>query len=239
MNEHQNEEDFSSDRESESTCTSWQSFSVLDKDKPNRSELSQIERKETDDQSVTNETENNNIETEKLSVERLEGNGGIKFSSALVNTEHEDSEIDLPDDQFGVDILAKQDSPVVLEEFVKPSLPSQSLTLASYADHSVTLQKLVELGVDLSKVEKRVDIGNDLIKMDFDKHLKDKIIFLHRVGISGEDLGRLLTINPFVLTEELDNLETRIQYLGAKKFSEDAITQVLTRAPYFISFSVC
>ncbi|XP_038052068.1 transcription termination factor 3, mitochondrial-like [Patiria miniata] len=158
--------------------------------------------------------------------------------SLIIRTKPE-HELDFIDDQEAVDILAPRETPTVLEEFIQPYLPTESLTLATYVDHSPTLQKLVELGVDLSKVEKKAKIGNMLIKMDFDRHMKDKIILLHSVGMtSATGLGRFLTINPFFLTEDLENLKTRLRYLRSKKFSEDAITQVLNRAPYFLSFSV-
>ncbi|XP_022101468.1 transcription termination factor 3, mitochondrial-like [Acanthaster planci] len=158
-------------------------------------------------------------------------------SSLVIRTKPDENELDR--DWGTVDILAERESPTVLEEFIQPLLPTESLSLAAYADHSPTLQKLTELGVDLSKVEKKAKIGNALIKMDFDRDIKDKIVLLDSAGVtSSKSLGRFLTINPFVLTEDLENLETRLRYLRSKKFSDDAITQVLTRAPYFLSFSV-
>ncbi|XP_033640742.1 transcription termination factor 3, mitochondrial-like [Asterias rubens] len=198
-----------------------------------------------DDDVLKTETRNSDSVTVSIDTENIypasrtgtTSREPTKVNSDLINA-REDGGIGLLDDADEDDVLAAQDSPMVLEEFIKPFLPTESLTLASYADHSVTIQKLVELGVDLSKVEKKARIGNALLKMDFEKDIKDKIIFLHDVGISGEGLGRFLTINPFVLTEELQSLEARIGYLRGKKFSEDAITRVLTRAPFFISFSV-
>lgn len=48
-------------------------------------------------------------------------------------------------------------------------------TFAAYANKSPTLQKLVDLGVDLSRIEKRKDIPNLLMGMDFDRDIAGHI----------------------------------------------------------------
>ncbi|PIK37845.1 putative transcription termination factor 3, mitochondrial-like [Apostichopus japonicus] len=137
-----------------------------------------------------------------------------------------------------LDILAAMDDPPVLEQFASLPLPSHTYTLASYVEHSVTLQKLVELGVDLSKVEKKEGIPTELLKMDFETDIQEKLIYLNSIGVAGEKLGRFVTRNPHILLEEVEELQARVGYLKSKKFSDVAISQIVNRAPYFLSFSV-
>ncbi|XP_071948453.1 transcription termination factor 3, mitochondrial-like [Antedon mediterranea] len=141
------------------------------------------------------------------------------------------------DDNTYVDILAETETPTILDSYTKPSLPAQTFTLQSFVQQSPTLQKLVHLGVDLHKIQKRQDAANAILKMDFDRDIKDKIAFLYNVGVASDNLGNFITKNPHILSDELNSLEVRISYLNSKKFSKDSISLIVNRAPYFLSFS--
>ncbi|XP_063780238.1 transcription termination factor 3, mitochondrial [Pseudophryne corroboree] len=117
-------------------------------------------------------------------------------------------------------------------------VPPDSLTLQDYVDHSETLQKLVLLGVDLSKLEKRPNVGTFLLKLDFEKDISKILLFLKDLGLEDSQLGPFLTKNPFILREDIDKLHKRVAYLSSKKFSKSAITQIVARAPYLLNFSV-
>uniref|UniRef100_U3IZ73 Transcription termination factor 3, mitochondrial n=1 Tax=Anas platyrhynchos platyrhynchos TaxID=8840 RepID=U3IZ73_ANAPP len=119
-----------------------------------------------------------------------------------------------------------------------PLLPLQSSTLRDYVDHSETLTKLVQLGVDLSQVEKRQKAGQLLLTLDFEKDIKKILLFLKDVGIEDNQLGLFLTKNPYILGEDLEALETRVAYLKSKKFGNAEIAQMVSRAPYLLLFSV-
>ncbi|XP_044280372.1 transcription termination factor 3, mitochondrial isoform X2 [Varanus komodoensis] len=125
-----------------------------------------------------------------------------------------------------------------LQILAKPPLPFESFTLQDYVDHSETLQKLVLLGVDLSKVETRSNAGQLLLQLDFEKDIRKILLFLKDVGLDDKQLGPFLTKNPYILGEDLENLETRIAYLISKKFSKEAITKMVSGAPYLLLFSV-
>lgn len=132
--------------------------------------------------------------------------------------------------------------PVSEEEAIRiianPPLPPVSSTLRVYVDHSETLQKLVLLGVDLSKIEKHPDAANLLLRLDFEKHIKHILLFLKDLGIEDNQLGAFLTKNYAIFSEDLENLQTRVAYLQSKNFSKADITQMVTKAPFLLSFSV-
>ncbi|XP_032277682.1 transcription termination factor 3, mitochondrial isoform X1 [Phoca vitulina] len=132
--------------------------------------------------------------------------------------------------------------PVSEEEAVQiiadPPLPPDAFTLRDYVDHSETLQKLVLLGVDLSKIEKHPDAANLLLRLDFEKDIKQILMFLKDLGIEDNQLGTYLTKNYAIFSEDLENLKTRVAYLQSKNFSKAHIAQMVRNAPFLLSFSV-
>lgn len=121
---------------------------------------------------------------------------------------------------------------------VDPALPPSSFTLRDYVDHSETLKKLVLLGVDLSKIEKHPDAANLLLRLDFEKDIKQILLFLKDLGIEDNQLGTFLTKNYAIFSEDLENLKTRVAYLLSKNFSKVDIAQMVRNAPFLLSFSV-
>ena len=117
----------------------------------------------------------------------------------------------------------------------KPALPSQSFNLAPYANESETLRRLIELGVDLSKVEKNAAVASYILKMDFEKDAMPYIRFLHNIGVHSDDLGQIITKNPGIFQEDLDHLQVRVNYLASKKFSSGDISRIVTKAPGVLS----
>uniref|UniRef100_A0A9L0R283 Transcription termination factor 3, mitochondrial n=1 Tax=Equus caballus TaxID=9796 RepID=A0A9L0R283_HORSE len=132
--------------------------------------------------------------------------------------------------------------PVSEEEAVQiiaaPPLPPVSFTLRDYVDHSETLQNLVLLGLDLSKIEKQPDAANLLLRLDFEKDIKQILLFLKDLGIEDNQLGTFLTKNYAIFSEDLENLKTRVAYLQSKNFSKADIAQMVRKAPFLLSFSV-
>uniref|UniRef100_G3MLD7 Uncharacterized protein n=1 Tax=Amblyomma maculatum TaxID=34609 RepID=G3MLD7_AMBMU len=117
-----------------------------------------------------------------------------------------------------------------------PALP-KSFNLAAYANKSVTVQRLVQLGMDLSVCEKK-GLGQELITLDFEKDVEPLIRFLISQGIPADRLGWWFTKNPYVFQEPLENLQVRIDYLVSKRFSPEAVTRIVSNAPLFLAFRV-
>ncbi|XP_075684137.1 transcription termination factor 3, mitochondrial [Rhinoderma darwinii] len=133
-----------------------------------------------------------------------------------------------------LDVITEDEAAMIAH----PPIPAESFTLRDYVDSSETLQKLVMLGVDLSKLEKRPNVGTFLLKLDFEKDISKILFFLKDVGVEDNQLGSFLTKNPFILSEDLENLHKRVAYLSSKKFSRHAIARIISRAPYLLNFSV-
>lgn len=117
-------------------------------------------------------------------------------------------------------------------QYLKPTF-----NLAAYVNKSETLQQLIHLGVDLSKIEKRKGLGDFVLRLDFNKDVKEHLTFLHDVGVPSDELGSFLTKNPLIFKEDLDNLQTRINYLVSKNFKEEQITRVIVKNPFWLMFS--
>ncbi|XP_039486689.1 transcription termination factor 3, mitochondrial [Drosophila santomea] len=112
-----------------------------------------------------------------------------------------------------------------------------SFNLAAYVNNSSTLQHLISLGVDLHSIERRKGLGDFVLKLDFEKNVKPYITFLVDQGISPDDFGRMFTKNPLLFKEDLDDLQTRVDYLKSKRFSAEARQRIFTHNPYWLMFS--
>ncbi|XP_069587779.1 transcription termination factor 3, mitochondrial isoform X2 [Ranitomeya imitator] len=127
------------------------------------------------------------------------------------------------------------------EDGVKIPHPESNLPVISQNQQETNVIPRVERdpeGVDLSKLEKRPNVGTFLLKLDFEKDISKILFFLKDVGVEDNQLGAFLTTNPFILSEDLDNLHKRVAYLSSKKFSRHAIARLVSRAPYLLNFSV-
>ncbi|XP_014259981.1 transcription termination factor 3, mitochondrial [Cimex lectularius] len=112
-----------------------------------------------------------------------------------------------------------------------------SFNIAPFADKSPTLQELVKLGVDLSKIEKTRHAHELVLRLDFERDVQKYIRFLHDVGVPLDKLGQFFTINPFIFKEDLENLQVRINYLESKQFTPDSIARIIAVNPKWLSHS--
>ncbi|KAF2899919.1 hypothetical protein ILUMI_06258 [Ignelater luminosus] len=146
---------------------------------------------------------------------------------------------DLPEDDY-IDVKFEQKS--VLEDcnedisHIAPYL-QPSFNFAAYVNKSETLQQLVKLGVDLHKLEKKVKVPPYILKLDFEKDIKNHVIFLSDLGVANEELGNFISKNPFIFQEDLDNLQVRVNYLKSKKFSDPMVTRIVSCNPFWLIFS--
>uniref|UniRef100_A0A131XDJ5 Putative transcription termination factor mterf n=1 Tax=Hyalomma excavatum TaxID=257692 RepID=A0A131XDJ5_9ACAR len=134
-----------------------------------------------------------------------------------------------------LDALSEDVDAEFLDE-MGPALP-KAFNLAAYANKSITVQRFVQLGVDLSVLEKK-GLGQEIITLDFEKDVEPVIRFLTSHGVPAERLGWWFTKNPYLFREPLENLQVRIDYLLSKRFSQEAVTRILSNAPLFLAYRV-
>ncbi|EFA03203.1 transcription termination factor 3, mitochondrial [Tribolium castaneum] len=167
-----------------------------------------------------------------------------KAAEGALSTKSEYNLLDtrtIPNDDT-IDSKDLEPEPSVLEpcnediSYVAPYL-RPSFNFAAYVNKSETLQKLVQLGVELYKLEKNPDVPPYLLQLDFEKDIKNHIIFLTDLGLETADLGWLITKNPFIFKEDLDNLQVRINYLKFKKFNDEMILRIVQDNPHWLGFS--
>ena len=64
-------------------------------------------------------------------------------------------------------------------------------------------------GVNLWKLEKRPNVGSMLLRLDFNTDVAPRLLFLKEIGVEDSRFGYIITHNPFILTECLENMQAR------------------------------
>uniref|UniRef100_A0A3Q0RSY1 Mitochondrial transcription termination factor 3 n=1 Tax=Amphilophus citrinellus TaxID=61819 RepID=A0A3Q0RSY1_AMPCI len=77
-----------------------------------------------------------------------------------------------------------------------------------------------------------------LLRLNFNADVAPRLLFLKDIGIEDSRFGYIISHNPFILTESLENLQSRVNYLKSKKFSSETVASMVSRAPYLLNFSV-
>lgn len=126
------------------------------------------------------------------------------------------------DDNFNGDLITP---------YAKPSH-----NLAAFVQKSETLQKFIELGVDLHRIERRNGLAQFIVKLDFERDVKGHLQFLNDAGVSADALGEFVSKNPLIFKEDLDNLTTRINYLQSKQFKPAQISRIVTKNPFWLMY---
>lgn len=111
----------------------------------------------------------------------------------------------------------------------------KSFNISAYVNRSETLQNLLHLSVNLSKIEKKPYYAEKFLKLDFERDMKNHIIFLNDY-IGMENIGAIITKNPMIFHEDLEDLKVRINYLTSKGFTNNQIQRILEKNPYWLMF---
>lgn len=131
-------------------------------------------------------------------------------SPALRNSLTFQSETDINDD-LETELSEKESSDLL--DLPKPKPMKPSYNLAPYFSQSEVLQKLVALGVDLSAIEKVPEAADHIVQANWDRDIQPRLLFLHDIGILDSNLGHVLTKNPLLLKEDLDDMKVPKYYL--------------------------
>ena len=131
-----------------------------------------------------------------------------------------------------IEATAPKDLPDDAPQFIKPTF-----NLAAYVNKSETLQQFIKLGVDLHRIEKTAGWPEFLVRLDFTNDVQPYLLFLKDVGIGADQLGTVISKNPLIFKESLDNLCTRINYLQSKQFKPDGIARICEKNPFWLMFT--
>ncbi|XP_004522355.1 transcription termination factor 3, mitochondrial [Ceratitis capitata] len=112
-----------------------------------------------------------------------------------------------------------------------------TFNLAAYVNKSPTLQKFLQLGVDLHSIERRKGLAKFTLGLDFEKDVQPYLYFLQDQGVPAESFGELITKNPLIFKIDLDDLQTRVNYLESKKFTAVQRQRIFTYNPFWLMFS--
>ncbi|XP_038581858.1 transcription termination factor 3, mitochondrial [Micropterus salmoides] len=179
---------------------------------------------------------------EDKAIEELSSANVVAYKSPLLPIR---DAVPMSESQMPIDLDATEFS--ALEEIgdeeavsisVPSALPPASTSLRDYVDQSETLSKLVQLGVNMWKLEQRPNVGSMLLRLNFNTDVAPRLLFLKEIGVEDSRFGYIVTHNPFILTESLENLQARVNYLKSKKFSSETVASMVSRAPYLLNFSV-
>lgn len=116
--------------------------------------------------------------------------------------------------------------------YLKPTF-----NLAAYVNKSDTLQQLVKLGVELYKFDKKQELSSYILTLDFEKDIKNHVIYLCDLGVPVTEIGNYITKNPAIFKEKLQDLDVRINYLKSKKFKSEMIQRIISKNPFWLMFS--
>ena len=146
-------------------------------------------------------------------------------------------EVTYDEDELANSDLSLPPSPSNPHPFVTSSLPpSHTRTLANLVNHYETLQKLVDLGMDLFHLELRYNIAPTLAKLKWEEDVVPRARFLLRLGMNVTELGDYLTRNPFILTQEVHHLIERVKYLQSKMFTKSDVLRIVTLSRYWLNY---
>lgn len=157
----------------------------------------------------------------------------LRENDLQINWQNEMSDIAV--EEKTKSILAPVENPSEID--VEPTI-LPTFNLAAYVSKSETLQQLIKLGVDFSRIEKKVGHTKFVLNLDFERDMKEHLMFLTKtINMDPDNLGWFLTKNPIIFKESIDDLQTRINYLESKRFTKDDITSIVSRNPYWLMFS--
>ncbi|XP_075153010.1 mitochondrial transcription termination factor 3 [Haematobia irritans] len=179
---------------------------------------------------INEEKSNPPNEVEMARKELAELTGGIEFEELkqMMQRKKEGKHIPSVKDTNQLELQTEGEEKQALEP---------TYNLAAYVNKSELLQGFIKLGVDLSSIEKRKGLPEFVLKLDMEKDVHPRLLFLQDQGVPAECFGELISKNPLIFKVDLDDMQTRVNYLESKKFTKPQIQRILTMNPFWLMFS--
>ncbi|CAD7005451.1 unnamed protein product [Ceratitis capitata] len=138
-------------------------------------------------------------------------------------------------------LTTKEEHTDHVEKLAQPTRTEQRVNTVlrkhCLCNKSPTLQKFLQLGVDLHSIERRKGLAKFTLGLDFEKDVQPYLYFLQDQGVPAESFGELITKNPLIFKIDLDDLQTRVNYLESKKFTAVQRQRIFTYNPFWLMFS--
>lgn len=116
------------------------------------------------------------------------------------------------------------------EELNRIPLNSPTFNIAKVIEDFPALQRLVDMGVDISFWEENFKNGQAIeiaMRLDFEKDVQPRILWLLDRGIDLEKQAVIFTKTPQIFNKSLDELTKMNEYLQSKKFSKESIRDII------------
>ena len=175
---------------------------------------------------------NNESEREGVGSLGLVANETKKLDSSeleVVEKKEVDKGIEL--DNEDLSILSEEE---IMERRIKslrPAVRPVVYNLAYFANSNPVVRTLIEMGVELRQWDRNPAIGSSILKLDFERDVKPRLLFLHDLSIAADKHVSIIQNNPGIFQQSVDDLKVRIEYLKSKKFSDQDIKDIVTSAP--------
>ena len=121
---------------------------------------------------------------------------------------------------------------------IRPVLRPFIYNLAHFVKESEVLQTFVKMGVMIKKWDTDRELCEFIIKLDIERDIKPHLIFLHEIKIPSSKHAYIIEKNPYFFKEKIQDLKIRIEYLKSKRFSDESIVEIVTKAPRWLRLSV-
>ncbi|XP_053389563.1 transcription termination factor 3, mitochondrial-like [Mercenaria mercenaria] len=154
--------------------------------------------------------------------------------AADIVTSETNSELARLEEEYNLDLAEK--GQLKVPGVKKVEIPALT-DVGPIVNDSEVLQKLVQLGVDLSVVQKKGMI-EDVLKMNFKKDVGPYIWTLKDIGVPADKLGEVFTRCPWIFQQDVNKLRVRIDYLRSKKFTKSDIENMIDKDPKFLLIPV-
>lgn len=116
--------------------------------------------------------------------------------------------------------------------------PVHSHSLVPFVNHSPLLRFLVDIGVDLAEVENTTSVGRHLLRLQMEDVQKRIELLQNEIGFENTEIGAYLTRNPFFLLQDVNDMQTRLNYLELKKFTKVERRKIVDEYRYWLNCNV-
>lgn len=198
------------------------------------------EEEYTQNMEIMRNFENNfpveNVESEGISTKMIQEARKLKAETGKATYRS----IQYTEGELDNSILSDPPSPSNPHPFDASSLPPiHSHSLVPFVNHSSLLRFLVDIGVDLAEIENtNPSIGRHLLRLEMDDLRKKIELMQEKIGFENEEIGGYLTRNPFFLLQDVNDMETRLNYLELKKFSKIERKKIVSEYRYWLNCNV-